>query len=303
VTITNERAAARVMLLPNCIAVPNPAVREPEKAFPVAALLVAAAPIIADFVYGAVKGYLERSKQDLTANYTASGSGTMYGRDELLANHCLVIARGRFGPPSGIGNDDTQGALKGSHLAPLGLADFPDLYFEAWLTQDTRRDGSRSVPLSSGRVTVAPQLIQFADTAAKNEGSGTKFIGILLAITETAADPKEGKEKVKSAALATLPFEFGEMKEGTAVKALAGQENSPLNPLADQHRAIVLQRDDQTAPTDTLNLYAFITETEDPNPWHELVLATITGQEETIEGIIKKVIEDTFKEEESKEGA
>jgi hypothetical protein len=133
VTITNERAAARVMLLPNCVAVPNPAVREPEKALPVAALLVAAAPIIADFVYGAVKGYLERSKQDLTANYTASGSGVIFDRNQLLANHCLVIARGRFGPRDpGISDSDTEGALKGSHLPKLGLADFPDLYLEAW---------------------------------------------------------------------------------------------------------------------------------------------------------------------------
>jgi hypothetical protein len=272
--------ASRVRFEDNCLVAPQPTTEPPPKTepFAVPALLLAFVPILADLVISGVKTYIERAKNNLTANYVVTGSSELFDKDGNLTKRCLTIVRGVFGSPMA-NPASSVGSLTADHLERLGLVTYPELYFEAWLSP---------VPGEpKGRIRVQPQVLHFAKTAAKRSDTGEKFIGMMLAFIDAAPDPGAKKETVEEKALATIPFEFTKVRVGSEYRAVKEDTNEIRNPLADQTKVITIQRGDKIA-TGAINLYAFVTETEDASPFYQLLIDSITGHKDTL----SKAIED-----------
>jgi len=290
-----------VLVLDKCPVTGSPP--GPEKPFiAVAPILVALAPIVANFVVSGVKNYIQQAKDDLTANYVAAGSELLFDTDGKLQKHCLVIVRGIFGKlddektqPASLGSLEIAGVNKKTGLIlskETGLADYPDLYLEIWLNQQTQIKNKKIEPIPFTLV-LEPQLLHFAQTAAKRSDSSEKFIGIVLAFSETALDEKGGKDAAKTAASATVPFDFRAVEQGKEYTTDPNADANALkNPLYDQRRAISFAKDGGKGPVSLLNLYAFVTETENASPYYQLIIDSIAAKGSGLEEAITNVLTD-----------
>ena len=92
------------------------------------------------------------------------------------------------------------------------------------------------------------------------------------------------EEQAREGALLALPFDFGVVREGTAVRAAPGAAG-PSHPFADQERAVRVPVLSATA-----NIDAFVTEAGEPGRILELLAATLRDNEATVEKAIADAV-------------
>jgi hypothetical protein len=288
VKIENTRPGARVLLLTDC-----PCVKVPEKyrhpdarIAPVLAPVIASLiPVAADFTVATLTSYLKKVDKDKSANYVATGAGILFKNDKLQPR-CLIITRGKFGPIEAPENlPYNVGSLDIADLKMLGLANYPDFYFEAWLLGESK-DGSGLI------LSIKPQVLHFARQAAKNRGSGSKHIAILLTfVGNPPAEPEQ--EAIVKAAASTIPLKFEKVVIGNEYKAKDGHENENRNPLWDQNKVFKLPTDKKQGG---YNIYAFIAETEDASELLTLFISALEGKKDDISTALQKAIKQAIKD-------
>ena len=271
----SQREAARAYLLPDCPVAhrtpPTPPAQAPAAAAPAILPLVigAVAPLAADFVVRGVARYVQRQQMDLTATYLAAGVGELTAADGR-PRRCLVVVRGRFGPP-GTGLPASSGHLELGDLGPLGLAAYPDLYMEAILER-----GAEPAPRAPDGVllVVRPHVLQFQNSAARDRGDGEKSIGMVVVLRSDPLARSADEAAARQGATAVLSFDFGRRREGIALPAQgqAGAANAGAvqHPLFDLARAVRVG-----AATAPLNVYAFVTEAGTPDAVLALLSETL----------------------------
>jgi len=288
VKIENTRPGGRVMLLPDCpcVKVPEeeglPEARIPPVLVPVIASLI---PVAADFTVATVTNYLKKVEKDKSENYVATGAGLLFKNDKLQPR-CLIITRGKFGPIETPENlPFNVGSLDIADLKMLGLANYPDFYFEAWLLDESK--GGSSAILS-----IKPQVLHFARQAAKNPGSGSKHIAILLTfVCNPPAEPEQ--EAIVKAAATTIPLKFEKVVIGNEYKAKDGHENKNTNPLWDQNKVFTIPADKKQGG---YNIYAFIAETEDASELLTLFISALEGKKDDLSTALQKAIKQAIKD-------
>ena len=182
----------------------------------IATALSSLAPVAVNFFTGAIADYLQRSKEELNATYTASGTGQLFDAKGTLIATCVVIARGTFGPVW-----DAEAAAKqamgksllngqNTALARAGLARYPDFYFEAWLDPVylTDKDGKPTEDVKFAFV-LRPALLHFGRTAAENVGTGKKSIGMLFAFGDAEKSTKQNDTPAPTRPAPTTPAQPG----------------------------------------------------------------------------------------------
>lgn len=252
-------------------AAPTPGGSRIRAAGPLGVVGAALVPVAVDFAFKAVTDALTQARNNLTANYPATGIGD-------LAHACLIIVRGTIGPQQA-GLPARSGVLETSHLAKLGLASYPSLYLEVGITRQTLAGGKT-------QYTMQPAALQFAKTAAPRAGDGRKDIGMAIVLRGKPAD-KPDKETTTKDAVAVIPFNFGVVAEGTALR-MTGDGNS--NPFLDQVR--ILAAMDASGP---LNINAFVVESAEPEQVLKLLSATLDTNKSDIQKALTTALTDALK--------
>jgi hypothetical protein len=301
----NEAEATRVLLMPDCPVVHNPAAKPKEndgtnRAGIAGSLLVAVAPQISKFIVGQIVDFFSSTDKELTAKYHASGAGQLFTDKGELLSHCLVVVRGVFGGPGPdpAREDERHGSLTGDHLNQLGLAEFPTFYFEAWLREVKGGADSKLIAMT-------PQLLHFVRTHAEEAGEGVKDISILIAVSHSAHTPIDEEGKGGGDSFICVPLQFKDRKEGAEYRAkdtvLDEKPDEPdknplalgnFNPLADQERLLNVS----TSKGAHFNLFAYVTESEQAGPFEALIENMANASQSTLDkalvDLIKKMDRD-----------
>ena len=180
VSKVSERYGTRVYLTDDCPVVARTAPRG------LGAIGLALAPVLVDGAMSAVERYLREREAALTGTHAAHALGRLYNRQGDLGFGCIVIVRGTFGAQrKGVDDNAAQGSLLGKHLVGLGLATFPDFYFEAWASLEPSGDDQTHAVMK-----LTPQVLQLARTGAKRwRRPDVKTVNILLLLSRVALDP------------------------------------------------------------------------------------------------------------------
>lgn len=268
-----SRTAARVMALPRCPVsdgvtsgafAPNVAIG--------AAIGTALLPLGVKFASEALTKAVQDAQANLSTTYTAYGTARL----DPATPSCLVIVRGEFGGSVAQGAPGTD-PLGLPVLRQIGASKRPSLYIEL------------KVKTSGQQRTITPSFIQFNDTAAPNPGNGEKSIGFVLALTAVPLpDPKAPGAEIAKASAIYVPFDIGRMKWGTWISGGNGQATDAL---LDQARVVPIGTADGKQLPDTLDAYAFVSESADPSFFDKIAQQVFTGAniEEALKAILDAV--------------
>ena len=262
--IVHERHETRVHLAPDCLVFPKPGERS------ILAAGAALAPLVVDGALSALQNFLSAREAALTGTHSARASGRFYDARGRLDFGCVIVSRGTFGQRRGEISDETQrGSLNGKHLTSLGLADFPDFYFEASASLEPTGDDESATVLR-----VTPQILQLARTAAGRSSTGTKTTNLLLLFSRAALDPKEDPDE--AIAFAVLPFQFEQVPIGAEISKDADGRSLmehhsvttgiPASSIGDRRLVV------------PFNIAAYVEETEEVGAFQKLILEVFARQ-------------------------
>lgn len=237
----------------------------------VAVLAAALIPVAVDFGFRLFGDYLKRVQSEQTANYLATGVGD-------LSHNCLVVVRGNFGTTR-VDIPAESGILNVSVLNQLGLTSYPSVYMEAII----HRSGAN-------QYIVKPRALQYAKTAALRRSGGRKQLGMVIAFRTTPV-PNPGQDVVTKDAVATLPFDFGIVQEGTAVRSRSQLVNTQADVFADQARAISVP----TNKSGSIDVYAFVVESGESDRVLSLLSDTFEANKGDLQKALTAAISDALK--------
>ncbi|MCX7365884.1 MAG: hypothetical protein NTV97_29265 [Alphaproteobacteria bacterium] len=292
------RFETRLFLLPDrCPTDPDPESEGPRAAIAplVAAGVAAVLPIVADLATNALGNYLKAREDALTGSHHAQASAQLYGDKGKAAIACLVVARGSFGAsaPSAIGTQ-RHGSLRPEVPPKLKLVDFPDFYFQARITLP-------SDDADSGVMTLTPDLLHLAKTAAGRTSHDTKTINMVFVMAQgpidpksiakpaAAADPKtpaDAKQADKGGAGAIVPLQFEKVKIGTEIQASLMDGRAIKIQVAGPGKSRT-----NVAP---FNMLVTVEETEKPSAFEELLVTTYTSKQKDLSGQIVSILKEAL---------
>lgn len=270
ITEVTGRDAARAYTLQSCpLQDAEPAAHGPNRQF--AALAAALIPVAVDFGFRLFGDYLKRVQSERTANYLATGTGN-------LSHSCLVVVRGNFGPTR-TDIPSHSGILSVGILGQLGLTTYPSMYMEASI----QRSGS-------SQYIVEPRALQYAKTAALRRGDGRKQLGMVIAFRTTPVVKPDQVSITKDAA-ATIPFDFGIVQEGSAVRSGGMSLNTQTDVFADQARAVSVAAD----KTGSIDIYALVVETGETDRVLSLMSDTFEANKSDLQKAFTAAIGDALR--------
>lgn len=278
------------------------------KAFlPPAAVLGPLVPMLANVAIGGLIARMERQQAELSASYIGRGAGPLLGADGKPSAKCLILARGRLGPEleAGITPDSRRESLDVDDLKYLGLATWPDLYMEVALDEGeapkpsppppppaARRGAvpTKEEPVPEDRVLMRPVLLHYGATAAKRSIDDAKGLGIVLLLAGTSLDPK-AKELDDDALVAKVPLVMERLPIGSELRQPMKPAGDPpvlSPPLGDLATVVAVP---QELRGDNLNLYALVTETENPDELNKLLLEALKKDKDKISEALAKLVQ------------
>ncbi|MGH9461620.1 MAG: hypothetical protein ACRD1X_10420 [Vicinamibacteria bacterium] len=276
VRIVRERHETRVDLMQDCLVFPTPRERY------LGAIGVALTPLLIDGALSAVQNFLNAREAALAGAHSAHTSGRFYDSDGELGFGCIVVVRGTFGQRhEEIGDQDQRGSVTGKHLTDLGLADFPDFYFEARASLEPSGDEE-----SAAIMRVTPQVLQLARTAAARSGAGAKTTNLLFLFSRAALDPTEDPDK--DAAFAVLPFQFEQVPIGAEIS-----KDSQGKSLLEHHSvttgipASAIEGSQFVIP---FNIAVYVEETEQAGAFQKLILDVFARKKNDFETKITEIV-------------
>lgn len=337
----DSRNAAVVRLESNCPVVKQelpPA--EPAVVQVIIPLAIALAPVLAEVVVDGTSALLEKQRANRNFTTIASGSGTLLGDPSKgleLKSKCLVVFRGVLGPWDEArphGKENQNGELTKTAMGNLGLAGFPDFYYEAWLTseptQSSTKDSHASTPSQdrktrgsaqpSGKDSGASVRAQDSKTSesAQSSAKDSKPINItvtpkLIHFADTGAKSEgSGKKSIGlllvlskkvisdksdqdfSAANATLPVLFKDITIGTELVDKATTVNGIFQ---DQVGSFGLD----ASASGPLNLYVVLNETEEPHLFEDIIIKSLSTKSADLKKSLTGIITDAIKSASEKE--
>jgi len=276
IRIVQERHETRVDLREDCLVFPTPRERF------LGAIGITLTPLLVDGALTAVQNFLGAREAALTGTHSAHTSGRFYDADGKLAFGCIVVTRGTFGQRHAeIGAQTQRGSLTGEHLTHLGLADFPDFYFEAGTILEPTGDKDSATVMK-----VTPHVLQLARTAAGRSGAEVKTTNLLFLFSRAALDPKEDPDK--DAAFAVLPFQFEQVPIGAEIS-----KDAQGRSLVEHHSVttgIPVNTIDGKPLVIPFNLAVYVEETEQAGAFQKLILEVFTRKKSDFETKITEII-------------
>ena len=236
----------------------------------VGAAVAVAAPLLADFLVTLAAKGIEANEQGLSGEFMAGTSVANINEAFQNNQQCLVIYRGLFGKTE-FEEKIVNKSLKENDLMTLGLVDYPAFYMEA------------TGAIDGNSLTITPRYVSYADTVARNTGSGKKHVGIVLAMTERVLQ-RNGEPPSDNEALAVFRFDLGQLEVGKSYKE---ELNSPI-----LRGTGAVQQIDVGDAGQPANLTAYVIESEDPG----LVLAAFSkafeGQKDNLTSALTDLVRD-----------
>ena len=288
----DQRAGAAMLLLKDCLVHKQEARQKI-----IGGVAAIAIPVLANFAVKYVGAAVDARKEGLSGQFIAGTTvddiNAAFNPDATnneTKTPCLVIYRGLFGATKEDATDSNRDSdLTKNHLTDLELVDYPAFYMEIRFQFD------------GNYLKALPKYIWYADTVARNPGSGKKHVGVVLAMTEQAmgrdSDPPSESEATKQAeehdgdpptadeALALFRFDLGTLEIG---KSYLQEPGSPL--LTSTIAAQPIRLDATTAKP--ASLLAYVVESEDPG----LVLATFSEAFESQEDNLTSALTDFLRD-------
>lgn len=299
-----QREAEFVKLLPSC-PVSDEKTRLQQEYGKATAPVVAAvlAPVVIDFAVSAVRDYLQRVENEHTGSFMAAGAGTL----PESGTACLVVGRGVLGKP--VAALPKQGSLEERHMIDVGLARPPAFYMEARIATTVLPTEKKPEPppATGGKKPVAaaapekaeaqvrtvlefaPQLIHFAKTVAKRGQDEEKTIAAVVVLRSTTAPEAPTSTTASKDAEAVFPLKLGALVPGTEVRPSDFAQVAD-HPLADLRRTTTF-----SGKLAAANLYAFITESDDPGKVLVLLNKSLERQGDGLQKALNKAVEDALK--------
>ena len=250
---------------------------------------VAAAPLIAagisfaaSYLVDSIKTAIEEYKKGLSGSFGAAGISNI----KIQEIACIAIGRGLLGTPKEIPTPD-EDMLR--ELYPkLGFKEYPAFYLElaveSKLVKNTEVKESGSVTLTpdtevkeSGSVTLTPVYLSYAQSIAREKGSGKKHVGVALAFSNNAQ--KKPEEINEEKAFAVFRHDLGrlEIKKRYDKNLLMGTGASA-------------SLTTEAYKKNTFNISAVISDSEDPGLALEVLSTTFTDQKSNL----KKALEESI---------
>lgn len=252
---SQHRAGTAISLLNKC-----PVSSDEE--LPVA-LIAAVVPLLADFAVSTVGKVIEGQKEGLSGQFVAGAATTNFVND-ISAGGCLAIYRGLFGETNPTGIERADG-LTEEDLKLLSLADYPAFYMEA------------ETILENDALKLEPRYIRYAQSSARNDGSGRKHVGIALAVTERALKRDEDPPSDKDA-IALFRFDLGRLEIGKSY--LHKTDTAPILTGTGSVQSI------DTSKAQPANLLAYVVESESPGIVLEALSAAFKNEEKNLKSAL-----------------
>ncbi|NGM18691.1 hypothetical protein G3576_01610 [Roseomonas stagni] len=300
--VRHERDTAVAMLLAGCPvsdgrvdpAVSPSSITEAPLAATAALALV---PLAVDFGMRWISDTVARIQEERSALWRAGGLGTLPSND----GGCLVVMRGRVGslptpgsvPPAWARLPETS-ALPAATLATrLGFLAPPDFYMEARLAVEQGQAAVRGRPATPTQLTLRPQVLHFARTAAQRDRDGEKNVVMVVALRAAPTDAAT-RPGVVDGASGVFVLDFGRIEPGTEIlprrEDMAASPPTLSHPFANLAQTITLPAG--TAPR--TNMVALVAETAEPNRALAFLAEALKENGPTLETTLVKVIQDAL---------
>jgi hypothetical protein len=283
VNVVEQREAEFVKLLPTCPVSEGRRAGEYGIMMPMPAIAAVVAPVVVDFAVSGVRDYLQRVEGEHTGSFMAAGAGKLAEGGE----GCLVIGRGVLGKPSAA--LPKQGSLEGDHMVKVGLAQPPAFYLEVKVRTTVRQAEGKKDAAPQTVLDFTPQLLHYAQTVAKRGKDEEKTVAAVVILRSTAAPEQSGSATAAKDAEAVFPLNFGKLVPGTEVRPAQFSQVAD-HPLADLRRTTTVN-----GTLSNLNVYAFVTETPDPNKVLSLLNKTLERQGDSLQKAINSAVEGALK--------
>jgi hypothetical protein len=310
--VAHDRDTAVAMLLEGCpvsdgrVDAPSPPAPTTAAApfVPPAALALALVPLAVDIGMRWVGDTVTRLQEERSAIWRASGLGALPSR----AQGCLVVVRGRVGsrPQAADGEGAAPAlppawdSLPASSNLPrallanrLGLVAPPDFYMEARLGLEAGQVAARGRAATPTQLTLRPQVLHFARTAAQRDRDGEKNVVMVVALRGAPTDATT-RPGVVDGASGVFVLDFGRIEPGTEIlptpRDMADPSPTLSHPFANLAQTITLPAG--TAPR--LNMVTLVAETAEPNRALAFLAEALEENGPALETALVKVIQDAL---------
>lgn len=260
----------------------------------VGALIAAVVPHVIDYGTEAFSAYLDKLTSARTSDPTVRiASGYLYelGSDEKpVPFQCLTIVRGVFGHPPQGGTSNTKldpaGRFSADALDALGLADYPELYLEFHV--------ETSPSSQAFDIRLAPKVVYFRETAARDPGRGKKNIDLAIALFTSTRDVTDRD----SSTFAVIPIQLRDVLIGSDTPPELLDFDNPWIPISapttEEINVAKAFLEEGISPVrfKPVNIAVTLQETEDNSAFLEFVSKVF----KSAEGDIKTVLKDEAKE-------
>jgi hypothetical protein len=270
--------------------------------FVAAPLIAAGVSLAATFIVNSIDKAIDEYKKGLSGSFGAAGTAKGIPKKET----CVIIARGLMGQvekpalytKEEIATIDAyEGAEKDKkynflvkYSYVLGLKSYPTFYLELKASIDEPREVNKEsgpgkvekveIP---GALTLTPQYLSYAASAAKNWGwSKTKHVGLALAFSDMAQ--KKPDEINEEKTFANFRHDFGRLEIGK-------RYNKAL--LAGTDASVPLTKDQFSKPA--FNITAVVSDSEDPGIIFQVLQQTFTSEKEGLQTALEEVITNAIK--------
>lgn len=265
-----------------------------------APLIAAGVSLAATFIVNSIDKAIDEYKKGLSGSFGAAGTAKGIPKKKT----CVIIARGLMGQmekpleytPEEIAKISKAKAAKEDaeeydflvkYSYVLGLKSYPAFYLELKASIDEPREvdknpgpGKVEIP---GALTLTPQYLSYAASAAKNWGwSKTKHVGLALAFSDMAQ--KKPDEINEEKTFANFRHDFGRLEIGK-------RYNTAL--LAGTDASVPLTKDQFSKPA--FNITAVVSDSEDPGIIFQVLQQTFTSEKEGLQTALEEVITNAIK--------
>ncbi|WNM56378.1 hypothetical protein [Candidatus Nitrospira allomarina] len=232
-----------------------------------APLIVAGVSFAATYFIESINAAIDEYKKGLSGSFGAAGTANI--TPEKI--RCIGIVRGLLGEPENI---PTPTDDKLVFLYPkLGFQDYPAFYLELKVESKIKNDGGKK----SGSLTLTPVYLSYADSVAKNHGSGEKHLGLALALSTTAQ--KKAGEIEEDKAFAVFHHDMGRLEIGKHYDQdlLKGTGASA-------------SLDDNALKNEAFNITAVVSDSEDPGIAFEVLSTTFVDRKSDLKKALEEAI-------------